>query len=315
METSKNDMLMRVASTFYEMVRISHRLFHNQEPSSEIKFEIMVYAEYILLIELNRSMKDDYDIFSALTNKYIKEWADENNITNKLPCDYFDFINDRYATYGKELVAISDGSTLPFNIIRNLYEKPLQMRAVDKSQIDFLGSMPRFIEWAESQKSLKRVFQESIVDIKNKHLPAKEMNSVKTIDEIKKLAEQGNSEYQYQLGNAYLLGEGIPKNSTIAADWHEKAANQNHIKAQRSLAYAYKDADGVEQNWEKSMFWFEKAAIQGDANSQMMIGNSYHLGLGVQKDEGKASFYLKAAAKQNEKSAIYLLGLFPELNS
>lgn len=145
-------------------------------------------------------------------------------------------------------------------------------------------------------------------------LPIVEMIYNETIEEIKKLAEQGKSEYQYQLGNVYLFGEGIPKNSVKAAYWHEKAANQNHIEAMRSIAYAYKDADGVEQNFEKSMFWFEKAAKQGDANSQMMIGNSYHLGLGVQKDEEKASFYLKAAAKQNEKTAICLLRLFPHLN-
>lgn len=145
-------------------------------------------------------------------------------------------------------------------------------------------------------------------------LPYDEMNFKGTLEEIKKLAEQGNSEYQYQLGNAYLLGEGIPRNAVIAAEWHKKAASQNHIKAQRSIAYAYKDADGVERNIEEAMVWFEKAAKQGNANSQMMIGNSYYLGVGVQKDKEKASFYLKAAAKQNEKTAIYLLGLFPELN-
>ena len=44
METSKNAILIRVASSFYELVKLSYRLFHKNEPSSETKFEIMVYG-------------------------------------------------------------------------------------------------------------------------------------------------------------------------------------------------------------------------------------------------------------------------------
>lgn len=49
-------------------------------------------------------------------------------------------------------------------------------------------------------------------------------------------AETGNSEAQYQLGNMYLLGRGVPKDEKQAAHWLEQAAGQNHAGAQFALS-------------------------------------------------------------------------------
>ncbi len=57
------------------------------------------------------------------------------------------------------------------------------------------------------------------------------------------LAEQGNAQAQYYLGEMYELGLGTPENINQAVVWYRKAAAQNHRMAQRKLSELAKDAE------------------------------------------------------------------------
>ena len=52
---------------------------------------------------------------------------------------------------------------------------------------------------------------------------------------IKPLAEQGDAEAQYNLGQMYQYGEGVRKDAKEAARWYRMAANKHHTQAQYAL--------------------------------------------------------------------------------
>ena len=52
---------------------------------------------------------------------------------------------------------------------------------------------------------------------------------------LKKQAEEGDMESQFQLGRCYAFGTGTDKNGKQAALWFRKAAEQGHAKAQYNI--------------------------------------------------------------------------------
>jgi TPR repeat protein len=67
----------------------------------------------------------------------------------------------------------------------------------------------------------------------------------------------------YQLGIAYLTGDGKEKNVFEASQHFEIAANAGHGKAQYQLAKLYEQGIGVKQSNKHYLRWLEKAAKAG----------------------------------------------------
>ena len=63
--------------------------------------------------------------------------------------------------------------------------------------------------------------------------------------EVLSRAEQGDASAQFNLGQMYKDGEGVPKDLAEAAKWWRKAAGQGHADAQFELGYAYKRGRGI----------------------------------------------------------------------
>lgn len=74
-----------------------------------------------------------------------------------------------------------------------------------------------------------------------------------TFDEIYSLAEQGNAEAQFEIGNRYNQENSTEKQLQKAAEWYSKAAEQGHLSAICKLAHMYKEGHGVEKNLQKSL--------------------------------------------------------------
>src|SRR3954462_10514778 len=49
------------------------------------------------------------------------------------------------------------------------------------------------------------------------------------------LAEKGDADAAFNLGQAYRLGRGVPLNLAAAQSWLERAANNGHVDAQTTL--------------------------------------------------------------------------------
>src|SRR4051812_47347046 len=49
------------------------------------------------------------------------------------------------------------------------------------------------------------------------------------------LAEAGDADAQFNMGQAYKFGHGVPLNSGLAMSWYQKAARQGHELAQANV--------------------------------------------------------------------------------
>ena len=74
----------------------------------------------------------------------------------------------------------------------------------------------------------------------------------KELVEVRRLAEQGNAEFQTILGRLYLS-----ENDAEAARWFRKAAEQGHAEAQTILGAMYQIGQGVAEEG-RDNHWNEK---------------------------------------------------------
>ena len=108
------------------------------------------------------------------------------------------------------------------------------------------------------------------------------------------LAEKGNADAQFDLGEAYRLGRGVPINLGAATTWFERAARQGHIDAQRILGLLlFQNGDRV-----SGLRWLKMAANRDDAGAMLVYGTALVNGDGVKRDPVLGySFVSRAAAK------------------
>ncbi len=80
------------------------------------------------------------------------------------------------------------------------------------------------------------------------------------IRELRPLAEQGYTIAQFQLGNMYSNGQGVPQDYAEAVKWYRKAAEQGYARAQSNLGFMYANGQGVPQDYAEAHMWFNLAA-------------------------------------------------------
>jgi len=92
-------------------------------------------------------------------------------------------------------------------------------------------------------------------------------------DPLIRAAEQGDAEAQYNLGEAYTKGEGIPQDYAEAVKWTRKAAEQDYPRAQYNLGEAYEIGWGVPQDYISAYMWFNIAASNGNKSAAVELEN------------------------------------------
>lgn len=132
-------------------------------------------------------------------------------------------------------------------------------------------------------------------------------NQLASVEDCRRLAEQGDADAQYQLANYFYDGNGVEKDKTAAVLWYRKAAEQGHAKAQYYLGYSYAYGRGVPEDKAEAVRWYQKAAQQGYARAQYRLGVCYEFGTGVAMDSAKAAALYRSAAEQNDADAQYCL--------
>lgn len=85
------------------------------------------------------------------------------------------------------------------------------------------------------------------------------------------LAEKGDAEAQYRLGEFYEeLEPG--KNDQAAYAWYRKAASQDHVKAQYALGRIYEEGrDGISPDTKEALKWYKKAASHRDMDAMKKV--------------------------------------------
>ena len=121
-------------------------------------------------------------------------------------------------------------------------------------------------------------------------------------------AEQGDAAAQFDLGDRYFNGEGVPQDYGEALRWYRLAADQGHASAQASLGFMYRSGEGVPQDYGEALRWYRLAADQGDASAQVSFGFMYGNGEGVPQDYGEALRWYRLSANQGYASAQVNIG-------
>ena len=104
---------------------------------------------------------------------------------------------------------------------------------------------------------------------------------------------------QYNRGQKYYFGKGVPKNYAEAMRWYLKAAQRRHSGALGQIGLMYYEGKGVPKNYAEAMRWFRKAAEMRYSLGYYYIGNMYYHGQGVPKNYAEAMrWFRKAAGKK-----------------
>lgn len=93
----------------------------------------------------------------------------------------------------------------------------------------------------------------------------------KSLAELRKLADQGDADAQWQIGVRFHNGEGVPHDDAQAMRWFHRAAEQGHVTAQATLGAYYWAGRGVPQDLSQAYFWSALALAQGDENSKSRL--------------------------------------------
>ncbi|QIK79555.1 hypothetical protein G7077_12205 [Sphingomonas piscis] len=123
------------------------------------------------------------------------------------------------------------------------------------------------------------------------------------------LAEGGNADAQFNIGQAYRLGRGVPINLAAAQTWLGRAANKGHVDAQTTLGLLLFDSG----NQASGLRWLGRAAEKGDARAMLIYGTALYNGDGVKADPVLAYAYVSRAAAQGLAPAKATLADFNRL--
>jgi uncharacterized membrane protein YqiK len=110
-----------------------------------------------------------------------------------------------------------------------------------------------------------------------------------------KLAEQGNAEAQYKVGEMYEMGRGVAQDKAKAREWYTKSASQDHKKSSYRLLYLDIETSGLSVERKKKVDELKKEASTGGADAQYFLGRMYAHGVGVNKDLNQAKDWLGKA--------------------
>ena len=108
------------------------------------------------------------------------------------------------------------------------------------------------------------------------------------------LADRGDADAQFNMGQAYRMGRGVPADLRIAQSWFQKAAAQGHELAQGNLGLLlYESGKRAE-----AMPWIRKAAGRGDPRAQYVLGVELTNGDLIPRDFPRAYALMTRAASK-----------------
>lgn len=102
----------------------------------------------------------------------------------------------------------------------------------------------------------------------------------KAIGEWRPLAQNGDPDAQFNLGQAYKLGRGVQPDLNAAMDWYRKAAAQGHLRAEDNLGLLmFQQGDRA-----GAMPYLQRASTRGEPRAQYIVGTALFNGDLIGKD-------------------------------
>jgi hypothetical protein len=128
---------------------------------------------------------------------------------------------------------------------------------------------------------------------------------VKAIAEWRPLATAGDADAQFNLGQAYKLGRGVPADMPVAMDWFRKAGAQGHQRANDNFGLLLFQ----QGKREEAMPFIRKSAERGEPRAQYILGTAMFNGDLVPKDWVTAYALMTRAASTGLEQATTSLSV------
>jgi TPR repeat protein len=125
----------------------------------------------------------------------------------------------------------------------------------------------------------------------------------------KPLAAQGDSDAQFNLGQAYRLGRGVPLDLGAAQMWFQRAASSGHLDAETTLGLLLFENG----NHTEGLKWLRRAADQGEPRALLVYGTALYNGDGVPQDKELGYAFISHAAGQGLAAAKDTLAQLDQL--
>nr|WP_325195094.1 MobP3 family relaxase [uncultured Oscillibacter sp.] len=128
------------------------------------------------------------------------------------------------------------------------------------------------------------------------------------VENMRKLAENGDVHAQYFMGKLYLDGSLVIPDSEAAMNWLHKASTSGYAPAQYALGKLLLSDDASVHDSELGIQWLEHAAYNGNHYASYRLGKEYLKGEMVRRDTRKAMDHIYTSARAGNPHAQYLLG-------
>lgn len=123
------------------------------------------------------------------------------------------------------------------------------------------------------------------------------------------LAQAGDADASFNLGQAYRLGRGVLVDLGTAQTWLESAAQKDHLDAQTTLGLLlFQNGNQAE-----GLRWLKKASESGDARAMLVYGTALFNGDSVPQDPVLGYAYVSRAAAQGLEPARNTLAQMDEI--
>ncbi len=114
----------------------------------------------------------------------------------------------------------------------------------------------------------------------------------KAVREWRPFADAGDADAQFNLGQAYKLGRGVPADIAAALEYYRKAAVQGHARAEDNYGLLL-----FQQNQrQQAMPWLERSAERGEPRAQYLVGTALFNGDLLSRDWVRAYALMTRAA-------------------
>ncbi|WP_373491135.1 SPOR domain-containing protein [Parasphingorhabdus sp.] len=107
-------------------------------------------------------------------------------------------------------------------------------------------------------------------------------------------AAKGDADAQFNLGQAYKLGRGVPQDLQQAESWYKKAADQGHLQANDNYGLILFQANRRSE----ALPYLQASAQRGEPRAQYVLGTAHFNGDFVEKDWIKAYAMMTRASAQ-----------------
>lgn len=116
----------------------------------------------------------------------------------------------------------------------------------------------------------------------------------KAVAEWRAPATGGDADAQFNLGQAYKLGRGVPADPAQATEWFRKAAIQGHEQAIDNYGLAlFQDGRKAE-----ALPWLEKSVARDEKRTELVLGTMLFNGDGISRDWTRAYALVTRSSQQ-----------------